>query len=58
MQAALVPVEEYLRSNYDPDREYVDGQIVERNLGEKTHGRIQGEFVFHLRGSARKPVWR
>ena len=29
MQATLVPVEEYLRTNYDPDREYVDGQIVE-----------------------------
>jgi hypothetical protein len=35
MQATLVPVEEYLSTNYDPDCEYVDGQIVERNLGGK-----------------------
>ncbi len=48
MQATLVPVEEYLRTNYDPDCEYVDGQIVERNLGEKTHSRIQGEVIFRL----------
>jgi len=39
--ATLISVEEYLRSSYSPDREYVDGEIVERNLGEKTHGRIQ-----------------
>ena len=54
MQATLVPVEEYLRTNYDPDCEYVDGQIVERNLGEKTHSRIQGEFIFFLRARAKE----
>jgi Uma2 family endonuclease len=54
MQATLVPVEEYLRTNYDPDCEYVDGQIVGRNLGEKTHSRIQGEFIFHLRARAKE----
>jgi Uma2 family endonuclease len=54
VQATLVPVEEYLRTNYDPDCEYVDGQIVERNLGEKTHSRIQGEFIFHLRARVRE----
>jgi hypothetical protein len=31
----LVPVEEYLETQYqDGDREYVDGRIVERNVGE------------------------
>jgi len=54
MQATLVPVEEYLSTNYDPDCEYVDGQIVERNLGEKTHSRIQGELLFHLRARAKE----
>ncbi len=38
-QATLVSVEEYLSTSFDgPDREYVDGRIVERTLGEK--GRI------------------
>jgi Uma2 family endonuclease len=47
--AALIPVEEYLRTNYDPDREYVDGEIVERNLGEKTHSAIQGNLIYYFR---------
>jgi Uma2 family endonuclease len=38
---ALVSVEEYLSTSYDPDVEYVDGQLIERNVGEKDHGRLQ-----------------
>jgi Uma2 family endonuclease len=36
-----VPVEEYLSTTYEPDREYVDGQLVERHVGEYFHSRIQ-----------------
>jgi Uma2 family endonuclease len=36
-----VPVEEYLRTYYDPDREYVDGQLVERHVGEYDHSLLQ-----------------
>jgi Uma2 family endonuclease len=32
---------EYLHSNYRPDREYVDGQLLERNVGNWEHARIQ-----------------
>jgi len=46
--ATLVSVEEYLSSNYDPDREYIDGRIVERNLGEKPHSRIQRKLIVFL----------
>lgn len=39
---ALVPVDEYLRTHYgDPDREYVDGRIVERSLPDYLHGETQ-----------------
>src|ERR1700683_714287 len=38
----LVPVEEYLKTTYRPDRDYVDGEVVERNLGEYDHSRPQG----------------
>ena len=38
--ASLISIEEYLGTSYSPDREYVDGEIVERNLGEKTHSKI------------------
>lgn len=36
-----VPVEEYLRTTYHPDREYVNGQLVERHVGEHHHSRMQ-----------------
>src|SRR5579863_6505597 len=52
--ATLIPVEEYLRSSYSPDREYVDGEIVERNLGEKTHGRIQKRLIVYLDARSQK----
>jgi len=42
----LVSVEEYLNTSYDGgDREYVDGRIVERNLGEKDHSRPQRKLI-------------
>jgi hypothetical protein len=31
---ALISVREYLSTSYSPDREYVDGRIVERSVGE------------------------
>lgn len=37
----LWTVREYLRTSWSPDREYVDGRIEERNLGEKEHSIIQ-----------------
>jgi Uma2 family endonuclease len=37
----LVPVEEYLHTSYDPDCDYVDGEVVERNVGEWDHGELQ-----------------
>ena len=38
----MVTVHEYLNTNYsDGDREYVDGIVVERNLGEKDHSKVQ-----------------
>jgi Uma2 family endonuclease len=37
----LIPIEEYLRTSYHPDCDYVDGEIQERNLGEFEHGRLQ-----------------
>jgi Uma2 family endonuclease len=31
-------LEKYLNTSYHPDREFIDGQVIERNLGLKTHG--------------------
>lgn len=37
----FIPVEEYLRTSYRPDCDYVDGRVEERNLGEFEHSRVQ-----------------
>jgi Uma2 family endonuclease len=42
---ALVSLEQYLRTSYKPDADYVDGEIVERNLGEFEHGTVQAAMA-------------
>lgn len=39
--SALLSIDEYLRTSYSPDVDFVDGQIEERNLGEYEHAKIQ-----------------
>ena len=56
--ASLIPVSEYLRTFYDPDRDYVDGEIEERCLGERPHGTVQAFFISIFRNSRRAwQVW-
>ena len=52
--AALIPVEEYLRTTYDPDCDYVDGEVLERNLGELDHSDLQTEIAYYFRARRRK----
>jgi len=39
--STLISIEEYLRTSYHPDCDFVDGQIEERNVGERDHNRLQ-----------------
>ena len=39
--ATAVPIAEYLDTSYRPDREYVDGELRERNVGKWEHARVQ-----------------
>ena len=50
-----IPVEQYLRSAYDPDREYVDGELLERPMGERDHSELQGELYYFFR--KRRQQW-
>lgn len=45
----LIPVSEYLSTAYRPDRDYIDGELKERNLGERPHAVLQGILfaIFH-----------
>lgn len=51
----LTSVGEYLSTTYRPDREYVDGLVLERNLGELDHSSLQTELAIYL-GRFRKQL--
>jgi Uma2 family endonuclease len=53
---ALVSVEEYLNTSYDPDCDFVDGELVERNVGEFDHASLQTQIVIYL-NRYRKAGW-
>jgi Uma2 family endonuclease len=44
----LISVEEYLRTSYRPDCDYVDGEVLERNMGEKSHAKLQKAILLFL----------
>lgn len=53
----LVTVAEYLNTSFDDgDREYVDGTIVERNVGEVEHSDLQTAIALYLRSNY-KEIW-
>jgi len=51
----LISVSEYLQTSYRPDCDYVDGLVLERNVGEWDHADLQGAFVAFFR--ARRKLW-
>ena len=51
----LVSVSEYLSTSYRPDCDYVDGVVLERNLGEYDHGRLQLAVAAYFH--ARRKEW-
>ena len=51
----LVSPEEYLSTSYRPDCDYVDGVVLERNLGEKDHSKLQGALLGYL--YSRRKEW-
>lgn len=46
----LISIDEYLKTMYRPDREYVDGVLEKRNLGEVDHGIVQTRFAHFFMG--------
>ncbi len=53
--ATQVSLEEYLQTAYRPDCDYVDGEVLERNLGDSDHSDIQAELVVYFRN--RRKEW-
>jgi len=53
----LISVEEYLRTSFtDGDREYLDGRVVERNMGEVDHSDVQTNVAAYLKSHYRR-LW-
>jgi len=52
---AVVSINEYLSTSYDPDCDFVDGVIEERNLGENDHAELQTAIAAYLR--SRRKQW-
>ncbi len=40
--ATLVPLEEYLHTSYHPDRDWVEGELKEWNMGDGPHSTAAG----------------
>ena len=52
----LIPVNEYLSTSYHPDREYRDGVVMERNVGDEAHSWLQTLLVAYL--ARRRKQWQ
>jgi Uma2 family endonuclease len=45
MATTQVSLDDYLHTDYEPDCDYVDGELEERNLGEQEHSLTQAFFI-------------
>jgi hypothetical protein len=52
--ATQASLKEYLSTTYRPDCDYVDGEVVERTVGEYNHARTQALTVSTLMLEERK----
>src|ERR1700692_2773359 len=43
--STVVPLSEYLRTSYRPDRDWIDGEVRERNWADGPHAVIQSYFT-------------
>jgi hypothetical protein len=50
MATTAVSIEEYLSTAYEPDMDYVDGELEDRNVGEYEHNVVQKPFSFGSTG--------
>jgi hypothetical protein len=45
---------EYMETSYQPDREFIDGELLERNVGKWEHARLQALLAAWLQSDALK----
>jgi Uma2 family endonuclease len=52
----LISEEEYLHSSYDPDCEFEDGVLIERNVGTRDHSGMQAALAAYF--YRRRKAWQ
>ena len=52
--STLISLDEYLHTSYHPDCDWVDGEVMERNVGEGSHSNIQNFFLYFLTGKSKQ----
>lgn len=52
---SLHSIDEYLRTSFHPDADFVNGEIEERNLGEFEHARLQ--YILAVMFGRHEPEW-
>jgi Uma2 family endonuclease len=52
---ALISLAEYMQTTYRPDREYIDGEVRERNMGKWEHARLQALLTSWF--ESQEPQW-
>jgi Uma2 family endonuclease len=53
--AALISLSEYLSNTYEPDCDYIDGELQERNVGERPHNAVQ--YILTERFNRNRREW-
>lgn len=46
--AAVVALKDYLTSSYRPDCEYLEGELLERNVGEWDHSKLRARLIVYF----------
>jgi Uma2 family endonuclease len=54
--STLIPVSEYLSTTYRPDRDFLEGELRERNVGEQPHANVQNLLCFIFQRN--RETWR
>jgi len=54
--ATLIPVSVYLNSSYEPDCDYVNGELQERSMGERPHNAVQ--YILTERFNRNRREWK
>ena len=45
---AVVALQDYLTTSYRPDCEYLEGELLERNVGEWDHSKLQARLIVYF----------